>query len=131
MVERKNGQKAFLRLFNDMEKFPSEAEVGVTFKRFVMELPKVGFLTGHGEPSITGALRRDYLLFAGEKTFRHSLLNQGFDTEEVSISGEADIPNYINILVVADMNKPLTEEETVKLNKYIERGKFIDRSRGR
>ena len=105
-----------------MEIFPSEAEVGVTFKRFVMELPKVGFLTGHGEPSITGQLRRDYLLFAGEKTFRHSLLNQGFDTEEVSISGDSDIPSYINILVIADMSKPLTEEETVKLNKYIERG---------
>lgn len=122
LIERKNGQKAFLRLFNDVEIFPSEAEVGVTFKRFVMELPKVGFLTGHGEPSITGQLRRDYLLFAGEKTFRHSLLNQGFDTEEVSISGDSDIPSYINILVIADMSKPLTEEETVKLNKYIERG---------
>ena len=122
LVERKNGQKAFLRLFNDLEKFPSEAEIGVTFKRFVMEMPKVGFLTGHGEPSITGERKRDYLLFAGEKTFRHSLLNQGFDTEEVSISGNSDIPDYINILVVADMNTPLNPEEMTKLNKYIERG---------
>ena len=122
LVERKNGQKAFLRLFNDMEMFPSEAEIGVTFKRFVMEMPKVGFLTGHGEPSITGELKRDYLLFAGAKTFRHSLLNQGFDTEEVSISGDSDIPGYINILVISDMNKALTPEEMAKLNRYIERG---------
>ena len=122
LVERKNGQKAFLRLFNDMEMFPSEAEIGVTFKRFVMEMPKVGFLTGHGEPSITGELKRDFLLFAGAKTFRHSLLNQGFDTEEVSISGDSDIPGYINILVISDMNKALTPEEMAKLNRYIERG---------
>lgn len=27
LIERKNGQKAFLRLFNDVEIFPSEAEV--------------------------------------------------------------------------------------------------------
>lgn len=122
LVERKNGQKAFLRLFNDMEKHPSEAEIGVTFKRFVMDMPKVGFLTGHGEPSITGERKRDYLLFAGAKNFRHSLLNQGFDTEEVSISGDSDIPGYINILVIADMNAPLNPEEMSKLNKYIERG---------
>lgn len=122
LVERKNGQKAFLRLFNDMEKHPSEAEIGVMFKRFVMDMPKVGFLTGHGEPSIIGERKRDYLLFAGEKTFRHSLLNQGFDTEEVSISGDADIPGYINILVIADMSEPLTPGEMTKLNKYIERG---------
>ncbi|MFR4037548.1 MAG: Gldg family protein [Butyricimonas faecalis] len=50
------------------------------------------------------------------------MLNQGFDTEEVSISGNSDIPDYINILVVADMNTPLNPEEMTKLNKYIERG---------
>ena len=122
LIERKNGQKAFLRLFNDVEIFPSEAEVGVTFKRFVMELPKVGFLTGHGEPSITGQLRRDYLLFAGEKTFRHSLLNQGFDTEEVSISGDSDIPSYINILVIADVREVLPEAHRKNLDAYIARG---------
>ena len=45
LVERKNGQKAFLRLFNDMETHPSEAEIGVMFKRFVMDMPKVGYRT--------------------------------------------------------------------------------------
>ena len=45
IVERENGQKAFLRLFDDMMKFPSEAEMAVTFKRFTMKLPKVGFLS--------------------------------------------------------------------------------------
>lgn len=122
LVERKNGQKAFLRLFNDMQKFPSEAEMGVTFKRFVMDMPKVGFLTGHGERSITGTRKRDYSLFASAKKFRYSLLNQGFDTEEVSVSGDADIPGYINLLVISDMDKPLDSEEMAKLNKYIERG---------
>ena len=122
IVERENGQKAFLRLFDDMMKFPSEAEMAVTFKRFTMKLPKVGFLTGHGERSIDSDRAKDYLFFSQLKNFRYSLINQGFDVENVSLAGSSDIPDDIEIVVIADLTKPLEPGEQEKLDRYIARG---------
>ena len=122
IVERENGQKAFLRLFDDMMKFPSEAEMAVTFKRFTMKLPKVGFLTGHGERSIDSDRAKDYLFFSQLKNFRYSLINQGFDVENVSLAGSSDIPDDIEIVVIADLTKPLETKEQEKLDRYIARG---------
>ncbi|MCR9013384.1 hypothetical protein NVS78_14115, partial [Gabonibacter sp. KD22] len=45
LLERENGQKTFLRVFDDMMIFPGETEISAAFKRIVMKLPKVGFLT--------------------------------------------------------------------------------------
>lgn len=122
VIERENGQKAFLRLFNDIEKFPSEAEIAVTFKRFVMKLPKVGFLTGHGERSINSQRAKDYLLFSQLKNYRYSLINQGFDIEEISLNETSEIPSDIEIIVIADIQKALTTIEQQKLEHYIEQG---------
>ncbi len=123
VIERENGQKAFLRLYNDMMKMPGESEISVAFKRFTTKLPVVGFLTGQGEPQITGnGLSRDYTMFADTKNFRQSLVNQGFDILPVSVSNGQDIPANIDIIVVADMNRTLTVEEQEKLDKYIDRG---------
>lgn len=47
-VTRESGEKMFLRQFDDMMRDPSEGEISAAFKRMVMELPTVGFLTGHG-----------------------------------------------------------------------------------
>ena len=123
VIERENGQSAFLRLFNDMMKLPGESEISIAFKRFTTKLPIVGFLTGQGEPVITGdGLSRDYTMFADTKTFRQSLVNQGFDVQPVSVSEGQDIPDNIDIIVIADMNRPLTDDEQAKLDKYIARG---------
>ncbi len=43
VLEAANGQKTFLRIFNDMMVHPSEAEVTAALKRLVMELPESGF----------------------------------------------------------------------------------------
>lgn len=125
IIERENGQKAFLRIFDDIMKFPGEAEMGVTFKRFTTQLPIVGFLTGHGEPSIKGELTKDYSLFANTNTYRNSLINQGFDVQEVSLSGANEIPDNISILVIADMKTGLTDMEKDKLDKYISSGRNL------
>ena len=123
VIERENGQSAFLRLFNDMMKLPGESEISIAFKRFTTKLPIVGFLTGQGEPVITGdGLSRDYTMFADTKTFRQSLVNQGFDVQPVSVSDGQNIPDNIDIIVIADMNRPLTDDEHAKLDKYIARG---------
>lgn len=119
-VERESGEKMFLRQFDDMYRDPSEAEISAAFKRMVMELPTVGFLTGHGERDINRYRDRDYASFAGDKRFRHALMNQGFDMKEVTL--DENIPSLINILVIGDIQKPLNEKEMQHLQQYIDRG---------
>ncbi|MCR9012481.1 Gldg family protein [Gabonibacter chumensis] len=120
LLERENGQKTFLRVYDDNQVFPGETEISAAFKRLVMKLPKVGFLTGHGERNTEREGDRDYSMFTRDKPFRHSLINQGFDFENISLDKE--IPSDINILVIAEMRQPMTNTEKVNLDKYIARG---------
>lgn len=122
VVQRENGQKAFLRIYEDFQKFPSEGEITAALKRMVTKLPRIGFLTGHGEPSLTGDRIRDYSKFSSAKTFRYALTNQGCDVENLDISGNKTIPEGVDIIVVSDLQKPLTPEEKQKLDQYIANG---------
>ena len=120
LLERENGEKTFLRVFDDMLHHPGEAEITAAFKRIAMELPTVGFLIGHGERDINRTGDREYSGFALEKKFRYALINQGFDVLNVSLTDE--IPDNIKILVIAEMKEPLTETEEINLEHYIARG---------
>ena len=119
-IVRENGQKAWLRVYNDMMRFPSEREISAAFKRMVMKLPVVGFLTGHGERGYRSNKDRDYSAFANDKKFRYALMNQGFDVEYVTL--EKEIPENINIIVIAESRESFTEEENTNLQRYIDRG---------
>lgn len=119
-IVRENGEKAWLRIYNDMQKFPSEREITAAFKRMVMKLPVVGFLTGHGERGYTSNKDRDYSAFANDKKFRYALMNQGFDVEYVTL--EKEIPENINIVVIAESREMFTDVENTNLQRYIDRG---------
>ena len=121
ILERENGQKTTLRLYNDMMKHPSETEITSALKRFLVPAQKVAFLTGHGERNVNSAGERYYYTFARSIYFRQSLINQGFDATELNVKDQ-DIPEDINILVIADMRSSLSPEEMAKLERYIERG---------
>ncbi|MFR7875385.1 MAG: Gldg family protein [Butyricimonas paravirosa] len=112
-------EKTFLRVFNDPLLMPFESEISVALKRLVMDMPWVGFLTGHGERDMDQIGERGYNLFAKNKLFRHSLPNQGFDVTGVTL--EQDIPDSINIIVIADMHTALSESEMRHLQNYIAR----------
>ena len=120
LLERANGQKTFLRMFDDMQRYPSETEISAAFKRLVMELPVVGFVAGHGERDFFNEGDRGYYRFSQDKPFRYALVNQGFDCEEAYLN--SPIPAHINILVIADMRRPLVAEEEAHLEAYIARG---------
>lgn len=119
-IVRDNGEKAWLRIYADMQRFPSEREITAAFKRMVMELPKVGIVQGHGERSFYGGKDRDYSMFANEKSFRYALMNQGFDVEEVHL--DKQVPEHIKIMMISDMREWLTPEEEANLQQYIDRG---------
>ena len=119
-IVRDNGEKAWLRIYNDIQRFPSEKEISAAFKRMVMDLPKVGFVEGHGERSYSGGKDRDYSAFANDKGFRYALENQGFDVTRVSM--DQQVPEDINIIVISDMREWFTPEQEANLQQYIDRG---------
>ena len=121
VLERENGRKVFLRMFRDMWIYPSEAEVTAAIRQLVDDdLPVVVFLTGHGVRNSEKAGDRDYRYFVQERVYRRALINQGFAIENVNL--EDEIPEQVNILVVADMQTALSPEEMESLEKYIARG---------
>ncbi len=117
---RENGQKTFLRIFDDISIFPSEAEISAAFKRLVMDLPKVGFVKGHGERDCIRLSDRDYNMLAQQKTFRYSLINQGFDFEEIEL--DKGMPDNIDILVIAEPRQNLSDIELESFDQYIDKG---------
>ena len=119
-IVRENGEKAWLRIYNDMQRFPSEREISAAFKRMVMKLPVVGFLQGHGERNYDRDRDRDFSAFANDKKFRYALMNQGFDVEYVTL--DKPVREDINIMVIAESREPLTEAENEVLQQYIDRG---------
>ncbi len=90
-------------------------------KRFVVQSPKVAFLTGHETRDIYKTGDRDYNQFAENQYFRYSLRNQGFDVVTLSLEDQ-EVPEDIDIVVIADMKTPFNEVENDRLNKYIARG---------
>ncbi|QEC42233.1 Gldg family protein [Pseudobacter ginsenosidimutans] len=115
-----NGKKTFLRIFNDNNIFPDEGQITAAFKRLVDTLPQVGFVTGHGERSFDITNERGYNTFTQEKTFRYSLINNGFDFEKVELG--KPVPEHISILVIADPRQDFTETELNNFQAYVNKG---------
>ena len=100
--------------------FAREREISAALKQIAMDLPVVGFLTGHGERNYDRDRDRDYSAFANDKKFRYALMNQGFDIEYVTL--DQPVREEINILVIAESREFLTDEENEVLQQYIDRG---------
>ncbi len=120
VLKRDNGQQSVLRVFDDAMGFPSEAEISAAIKRLVTVLPKVAFVEGHGERDCIKEGDRDYNRFARENTFRYSLINQGFDFEQLTLDRE--VPAHVSILVIADVKSSMPESHLQHLKNYIARG---------
>ena len=121
IVERENGQKAYLRMFNDNEKHPAEAEISATLKRFISPSPMVAFSIGYGSREIDNYGGRGFYLFAEDKWFRQSLLNNGFDTKTIDLDKDP-IDDSINVLVISDLREPLSDAALEKVQNYIAKG---------
>ncbi len=122
VLERENGRKTFLRVYDDMQRVPLESEISAAIKRLVMDqLPIVGFVSGHGERNSNSTQDRGYKTITQEKTFRYSMINQGFDFKEIDLS--RPVPENINILIIAEPRQPYNEQELANLHSYIASGR--------
>ena len=121
IIERENGQTARLRIYNDNQRDPKESEITAAMKQMVVKSPKVAFVTGHGERDIYKNGDREFGAFAINLSFRHALVNQGFSVMTLNLS-EKDIPEEVDIVVIADAREAYTPEELARFNRFIDRG---------
>lgn len=121
IIERDNGQKAYLRMFHDNKKHPDEAEISAALKRFVSPVPKVAFSIGYGSREMDNYGGRGYYLFAQDKWFRQALVNNGFDTESIDLDKEP-LDESVDVLVISDLRDPLSDVAMTKVQEYIDKG---------
>ncbi|SFW25452.1 Gldg family protein [Chitinophaga sancti] len=109
----------FLRTYNDLMRQPGEQEFAAALKRLAVDVPKAVFISGHNERSIKRMGDADIKLPASEITFRYSLVNQGFDVTEASMTA---IPSDAAVVIIADPRTPYSATELVALKTYIDKG---------
>ena len=115
------GRTARLRMYEDQEKHPGEMEITAAMKTLYADLPKVGVVYGHGERDVFNIGDKGYFMFASSYVFRHALVNQGFDVDVIEIT-ENDIPEDINILLIADPQEAYSAAELQRISDYIAKG---------
>ena len=115
------GRTARLRMYEDQEKHPGEMEITAAMKTLYADLPKVGVVYGHGERDVFNIGDKGYFMFASSYVFRHALVNQRFDVEVISIA-ENDIPEDVNILLIADPQEAYSEAEIQRISDYLAKG---------
>ncbi|MEG0500227.1 MAG: GldG family protein, partial [Rikenellaceae bacterium] len=120
VIERENGNKTFLRIFEDQQCDPFESEITSALKTLIVKSPKVGFVNGHGERNTDGIGDRSYSTFATSKPFRHSLVNQGFRVENIDLN--TPIAEDMDIIVISDMRTPYNEKEMSNFEQFLQRG---------
>lgn len=120
VFKRDNGQKAFLRIYEDMYVHPFESEITAALKTLVGKSPVVAFVKGHGERECDDYGDRGYAAFAKNPTFRSALINQGFQVKELNL--DIPVPGDVDVLVIADMKSSFTPEEYAHYSAYVDRG---------
>ncbi len=124
-IELSDGRSTFLRIFDDSQRLPQEKEITAAFKRLIDGAVQVGFLAGHDERDIWREADDAYFVFANAKSFRHSLLNNGFDSRIVTISEDAGIPDDISLLIIADPRRAFSDREIAEIERYVASGRNL------
>lgn len=110
-----------LRMFNDNQVLPSEAEISAAFKGMTQELPLIVFLTGRASPDITSKLNSGYDGIFNTPHIRVSFINQGYNVKSVSVE-EGQLPENTAILVIANPLEQYSDEELNMVHGYMQQG---------
>ena len=115
------GKKSTLRLYDEIDAFPSEAEVTAAIKQLLVRPPKIAFATGHDERSSSKTGERNYQLITNAKKTRKSLINQGFEVTDVDLR-QIDKLQDVDVLLLADPAIHLNVNELDVLKRYLNGG---------
>ncbi|HVK47192.1 MAG TPA: Gldg family protein, partial [Pseudobacter sp.] len=116
------GKKELLRMNGDNPPWPKQATVAGTLKRLLRDKDiRVAFLSGHYERKPHGRFERDFYRHLNDKGGGFSAINMGFDSDTVSVLHN-DVPDDVDVLVIASPLSPLKDIETERIKKYIDKG---------
>jgi ABC-2 type transport system permease protein len=114
-------KKSFLRWYDEYPPYPYEAEIAASLKDLIVSPPIVAFIDGQNERSPDKLGDRSYGLSAKELTFRHALVNQGFQVETIT-PGYQEIPKNLAALVLADPRTPVSPIAEQEIETYLNQG---------
>jgi ABC-2 type transport system permease protein len=115
------GKKSYLRLYNENNQFPEEAEITAALKKLITPNAKIVFIAGDDERNITLKGDRSYELFSNARKARKSLINQGFDVATANLNN-ASVPAGTTILVLADPARRLSSQAAAHIQRYLAAG---------
>jgi ABC-2 type transport system permease protein len=115
------GKTTFLRLFNDQFIYPTETETSAAMKRLMTKAPVIAFAQGQLQRSADKKGDREYQVLTNEKSFRHAMVNQGFDVINVNLT-QSNIPDSIAALVIADPRTPFDTASLTRIRAFIDKG---------
>ncbi|AOW18144.1 hypothetical protein LPB03_12075 [Polaribacter vadi] len=118
-----NGKKEFLRLYNPPGTYPSVENIAAAFKKLTTKAPKVGVVTGHDECTLSKG-DEGYNQVLSSREDDSSLSNNGFKFEYVAVDTN-DIPEDIDILLIADPKSTYTATGLKRIANYIAEGKNL------
>lgn len=109
-----------LRMFYDQVGYPKEAEISAAVKRLLDGQANIGFLTGQEERGINRSGDKDYKKIFNTLNSRKSLVNQGFDVNEIQANSlHAD---SLTTLIIADPKNSFSGKVQENLEQYIKTG---------
>jgi ABC-2 type transport system permease protein len=117
-----NGKKVFLRMYFDIEGYPSEAEISAALKKLLTKPAYIGILDNNDERSISRAADNAYQDFLNVNNSRYSLINQGFELRSINMKDSTAIPDSLTVLLITDPITPYSATETTKIINYINKG---------
>lgn len=120
ILQTKDGNEYILRIFNDNDKHPNEAEISAAFTSFIAKPQIVGFYSNNEARALDNYGDRGFYLFGYDKWFRNSLPNHGFKTKTVDL--ESDDLNDLDVLVISDLVTPLSDAAMANVVNYYEKG---------
>jgi len=120
-VLRYKGRSTILRTFADQRFWPSENEISAAINRLIGVPPRISFITDEIERGPFSPRNRDYRHLASQVPLRHSLVNQGYDFDTISLR-DKEIPTGLAALMIADPRTPFSPGNLEKINRYIDGG---------
>ena len=123
-VMESHGKKVPIRWqFSDMtNRFqPSEEEIAAVLKQLTVPAVSVGFVTGHHEAALDYRKPSDWGGVVTKPNYRHSLINNGFRVEQIQLPA-AEIPDHVELLIVANPKSAFSNEALRTIEQYIDRG---------
>ena len=122
LIERGNGEKTVLRIFDEAGYEPEENHISAAMNQLIEGPCRLGFLTGHNEPSILRIGERGMSNFTIATLSQKALINNGFEIFEVDLSKQRLDTTQVDILVLTQALTPYSEDEIKQLKDYLNKG---------